>query len=148
MKLIPYLCLHKPLKIEIHFQFSIFNFQFSIIMAKLYLIPTPVGNLEDITLRALRILKEVPLVLAEDTRTSAKLLKHYEINTPLLSHHKFNEHQQVSRIAERIARGEDIALISDAVAPGRHSVSIPCSIQVRTSRNPGSEIPGVPALLI
>ena len=57
-------------------------------MAKLYLIPTPVGNLEDITLRALRILKEVPLVLAEDTRTSAKLLKHYEINTPLLSHHK------------------------------------------------------------
>ena len=87
-------------------------------MAKLYLIPTPVGNLEDISLRALRILKEVPLVLAEDTRTSAKLLKHYEINTPLLSHHKFNEHQQVSRIAERIARGEDIALISDAGTPG------------------------------
>ena len=87
-------------------------------MAKLYLIPTPVGNLEDITLRALRILKEVPLVLAEDTRTSAKLLKYYEINTPLLSHHKFNEHQQVSRIAERIARGEDIALISDAGTPG------------------------------
>ena len=87
-------------------------------MAKLYLIPTPVGNLEDITLRALRILKEVPLVLAEDTRTSAKLLKHYEINTPLLSHHKFNEHQQVNRIAERIARGEDVALISDAGTPG------------------------------
>ena len=82
-------------------------------MAKLYLIPTPVGNLEDITLRALRILKEVPLVLAEDTRTSAKLLKHYEINTPLLSHHKFNEHQQVNRIAERIARKtESMALIT------------------------------------
>ena len=63
-------------------------------MGKLYLIPTPVGNMEDITLRALRLLKEVDLVLAEDTRTSAKLLKHYEITTPLLSHHKFNEHQQ------------------------------------------------------
>ena len=83
-------------------------------MGKLYLIPTPVGNMEDITLRALRLLKEVDLVLAEDTRTSAKLLKHYEITTPLLSHHKFNEHQQVDRIAERLERGENIALISDA----------------------------------
>ena len=73
-------------------------------MGKLYLIPTPVGNMEDITLRALRLLKEVDLVLAEDTRTSAKLLKHYEITTPLLSHHKFNEHQQVDRIAERLER--------------------------------------------
>ena len=151
MKLIPYLCLHKPLKIEIHFQFSIFNFQFSIIMAKLYLIPTPVGNLEDITLRALRILKEVPLVLAEDTCTSAKLLKHYEINTPLLSHHKFNEHQQVSRIAERIARGEDIALISDAGTPG---ISDPGFLLVRTCIEQGIEtecLPGatafVPALV-
>ena len=80
-------------------------------MGKLYLIPTPVGNMEDITLRALRLLKEVDLVLAEDTRTSAKLLKHYEITTPLLSHHKFNEHQQVDRIAERLERGENIALI-------------------------------------
>ena len=67
-------------------------------MAKLYLVPTPVGNLEDITLRALRILKEVQLVLAEDTRTSSVLMKHYGIGTPLLSHHKFNEHQQVERI--------------------------------------------------
>ena len=81
-------------------------------MGKLYLIPTPVGNMEDITLRALRLLKEVDLVLAEDTRTSAKLLKHYEITTPLLSHHKFNEHQQVDRIAERLERGENIALIT------------------------------------
>ena len=105
-------------------------------MAKLYLIPTPVGNLEDISLRALRILKEVPLVLAEDTRTSAKLLKHYEINTPLLSHHKFNEHQQVSRIAERIARGEDIALISDAGTPG---ISDPGFLLVRTCIEQGIE---------
>ena len=120
-------------------------------MAKLYLIPTPVGNLEDITLRALRILKEVSLVLAEDTRTSAKLLKHYEISTPLLSHHKFNVHQQVSRIAERIARGEDIALISDAGTPG---ISDPGFLLVRTCIEQGIEtecLPGatafVPALV-
>ena len=116
-------------------------------MAKLYLIPTPVGNLEDITLRALRILKEVPLVLAEDTRTSAKLLKHYEINTPLLSHHKFNEHQQVNRIAERIARGEDVALISDAGTPG---ISDPGFLLVRTCVEAGIEVetlPGATALI-
>ena len=113
-------------------------------MAKLYLIPTPVGNLEDITLRALRILKEVPLVLAEDTRTSAKLLKHYEINTPLLSHHKFNEHQQVSRIAERIARGEDIALISDAGTPG---ISDPGFLLVRTCIEQGIETECLPGAL-
>ncbi len=98
-------------------------------MAKLYLIPTPVGNLEDITLRALRILKEVDLILAEDTRTSAKLLKHYDITTPLLSHHKFNEHQQVERIAERIQKGENIALISDAGTPG---ISDPGFLLTRT----------------
>ena len=120
-------------------------------MGKLYLIPTPVGNMEDITLRALRLLKEVDLVLAEDTRTSAKLLKHYEITTPLLSHHKFNEHQQVSRIAERIARGEDIALISDAGTPG---ISDPGFLLVRTCIEQGIEtecLPGatafVPALV-
>ena len=120
-------------------------------MAKLYLIPTPVGNLEDITLRALRLLKEVPLILAEDTRTSAKLLKHYEIGTPLLSHHKFNEHQQVSRIAERIAKGEDVALISDAGTPG---ISDPGFLLVRTCIEQGIEtecLPGatafVPALV-
>ncbi len=98
-------------------------------MGKLYLIPTPVGNMEDITLRALRLLKEVDLVLAEDTRTSAKLLKHYEITTPLLSHHKFNEHQQVDRIAERLERGENIALISDAGTPG---ISDPGFLLTRT----------------
>ncbi len=98
-------------------------------MGKLYLIPTPVGNMEDITLRALRLLKEVDLVLAEDTRTSAKLLKHYEITTPLLFHHKFNEHQQVDRIAERLERGENIALISDAGTPG---ISDPGFLLTRT----------------
>lgn len=98
-------------------------------MGKLYLIPTPVGNLEDITLRALRLLKEADLILAEDTRTSAKLLKHYEINTPLLSHHKFNEHQQVERMAERIEQGENIALISDAGTPG---ISDPGFLLTRT----------------
>lgn len=98
-------------------------------MGKLYLIPTPVGNMEDITLRALRLLKEADLILAEDTRTSAKLLKHYEINTPLLSHHKFNEHQQVERIAERIEKGENIALISDAGTPG---ISDPGFLLTRT----------------
>lgn len=96
---------------------------------KLYLIPTPVGNLEDITLRALRLLKEVNLILAEDTRTSAKLLKHYDITTPLLSHHKFNEHQQVERIAQRIEEGENIALISDAGTPG---ISDPGFLLTRT----------------
>ncbi len=98
-------------------------------MGKLYLIPTPVGNMEDITLRALRLLKEVDLILAEDTRTTAKLLKHYEITTPLLSHHKYNEHQQVERIAERLKRGENIALVSDAGTPG---ISDPGFLLTRT----------------
>lgn len=120
-------------------------------MAKLYLVPTPVGNLEDITLRALRILKEVQLVLAEDTRTSSVLMKHYGIGTPLLSHHKFNEHQQVERIAERIEKGEDVALISDAGTPG---ISDPGFLLVRTCVERGIEtecLPGatafVPALV-
>ena len=123
-------------------------FQF---MAKLYLVPTPVGNLEDITLRALRILKEVQLVIAEDTRTSSVLMKHYGIGTPLLSHHKFNEHQQVERIAERIEKGEDVALISDAGTPG---ISDPGFLLVRTCVEHGIEtecLPGatafVPALV-
>lgn len=120
-------------------------------MGKLYLIPTPVGNLEDITLRALRLLKEVDLILAEDTRTTAKLLKHYEIATPLLSHHKFNEHQQVERIAERLGRGENIALVSDAGTPG---ISDPGFLLTKTCVEKGIEtecLPGatafVPALV-
>ena len=86
-------------------------------MGTLYLVPTPVGNLEDITLRALRILKEADLVLAEDTRTSGMLLKHYEIKNQLVSHHKFNEHQTAESFAVRMAAGEVMALISDAGTP-------------------------------
>ncbi|MDE5418677.1 16S rRNA (cytidine(1402)-2'-O)-methyltransferase [Labilibaculum sp. DW002] len=86
-------------------------------MSKLYLIPTPIGNLEDITLRALRILKEVDLILAEDTRTSGFLLKHYQISKPLHSHHKFNEHKSSQQIVDRILAGQSIALISDAGTP-------------------------------
>lgn len=87
-------------------------------MGTLYLVPTPVGNLEDITLRALRILKEADLVLAEDTRTSGLLLKHYDIKNQLVSHHKFNEHQTAEAFAARMAAGEVMALISDAGTPG------------------------------
>lgn len=87
-------------------------------MAKLFIVPTPVGNLEDITLRAINVLKEVDLILAEDTRTSSVLLKHYDIHTPLRSHHKFNEHQQVASVVQQIMGGMDIALISDAGTPG------------------------------
>lgn len=87
-------------------------------MAKLYLIPTPIGNLEDITLRAIRILKEVDLILAEDTRTSRPLLNHFEIKTPLQAHHLFNEHEQVERVVEEIKFGKSIALITDAGTPG------------------------------
>lgn len=83
----------------------------------LYIVPTPIGNLEDITLRAIRILKEVNLILAEDTRTSTVLLKHYDIHTPLRSHHKFNEHETADAMAE-LALRQDIALISDAGTPG------------------------------
>ena len=88
-------------------------------MGTLYLVPTPVGNLEDITLRALRILKEVDLILAEDTRTSGMLLKHFDIKNRLSSHHKFNEHQTAEAVAERLAvSDETVALVSDAGTPG------------------------------
>ncbi len=87
-------------------------------MGTLYLVPTPVGNLEDITLRALRILREADLVLAEDTRTSGMLLKHLDIKNQLVPHHKFNEHQTAESFASRMAAGEVMALISDAGTPG------------------------------
>lgn len=110
-------------------------------MGKLYLVPTPIGNLEDITLRALRILKEVDLILAEDTRTSAVLLKHYSIATRLSSHHKFNEHRNVERIAEQILGGENIALISDAGTP---SISDPGFLLTRTCLSMGVEVECLP----
>ncbi|MGB5462674.1 MAG: 16S rRNA (cytidine(1402)-2'-O)-methyltransferase, partial [Aureibaculum sp.] len=86
-------------------------------MSKLYIVPTPIGNLEDMTLRAIKVLQEVDLILAEDTRTSGKLLKHFEIATPMQSHHMHNEHKMVDRIVERLKNGENIALISDAGTP-------------------------------
>ncbi len=89
-----------------------------IVMGILYIVPTPVGNMEDMTLRAMRILKEADVVLAEDTRTSGILLKHYDINTHLISHHKFNEHGTTAGVVERLKAGQTVALISDAGTPG------------------------------
>ena len=86
-------------------------------MSKLYLVPTPIGNLEDMTFRAIRILKEVDFILAEDTRTSGKLLKHFEIETQMHSHHMHNEHKSVKGVVQRIQNGETCALISDAGTP-------------------------------
>lgn len=110
-------------------------------MGTLYLVPTPVGNLEDITLRALRILKEADVVLAEDTRTSGILLKHYDIKTRLCSHHKFNEHQTAEAFAARMAAGEVMALISDAGTPG---ISDPGFMLVRACVERGVEVQCLP----
>ncbi len=108
---------------------------------KLYIVPTPVGNLEDITLRALRVLKEVDYILAEDTRTSGKLLKHYDIATPMRSHHKFNEHQTCDSIAEQIEGGAVVALISDAGTPG---ISDPGFMLSRACRRIGVDVECLP----
>ncbi|WP_290699811.1 16S rRNA (cytidine(1402)-2'-O)-methyltransferase [Lacinutrix sp.] len=86
-------------------------------MSKLYIVPTPIGNLEDMTFRAISVLKSADAILAEDTRTSGKLLKHFDIKTPMQSHHMHNEHKMVERLVERIKSGETIALISDAGTP-------------------------------
>ena len=107
----------------------------------LYVVPTPVGNLEDITLRALRVLKEVDLILAEDTRTSSVLLKHYDIHTPLKSHHKFNEHETSADLSERIRGGLNVALISDAGTPG---ISDPGFMLVRACVERGVEVQCLP----
>lgn len=107
----------------------------------LYVVPTPVGNLEDITLRALRVLKEAELILAEDTRTSSVLLKHYDIHTPLKSHHKFNEHETSESMADRIAGGLNVALISDAGTPG---ISDPGFMLVRACVERGVEVQCLP----
>lgn len=95
---------------------------------KLYIVPTPIGNLDDITLRAVKVLKEVDTILAEDTRTSGKLLKHYGIDTPMQSHHQHNEHKTVNHLVERLKTGETIALISDAGTP---AISDPGFLLVR-----------------
>lgn len=87
-------------------------------MSKLFIVPTPIGNLEDITLRAIRILKEVDLILAEDTRQTSKLLSHYEVDTRMKSHHLFNEHKTINGIIDLLAAGKQIALVSDAGTPG------------------------------
>ena len=86
-------------------------------MGKLYIVPTPIGNLKDITLRALDVLKEIDLILAEDTRTSGKLLKHFNITTPMQSHHMHNEHKTVENVINKLKSGSNIALISDAGTP-------------------------------
>ncbi|MBT3612063.1 MAG: 16S rRNA (cytidine(1402)-2'-O)-methyltransferase [Flavobacteriales bacterium] len=97
-------------------------------MSKVYLIPTPIGNLEDITIRALRLLKEVDMVLAEDTRTTRKLFTHYDINTPLSPFHMHNEHKVLNKWIERLKSGETIALVSDAGTP---AISDPGFLLVR-----------------
>ena len=110
-------------------------------MGKLYVVPTPIGNLEDITLRAINVLKESNLILAEDTRTSGFLLKHYEIDTPMQSHHKFNEHKTSEQIVSRIEAGETIAIISDAGTP---AISDPGFLLVRACVLNGIEVECLP----
>ena len=116
-------------------------------MAKLYIVPTPIGNLEDFTFRAINILMDVDLILCEDTRRSKKLLIHYNIETPLRSHHKFNEHKEIGKIVDKILSGEKIALISDAGTPG---ISDPGFLAVRTCLENNIEVeclPGATALI-
>ena len=116
-------------------------------MATLYIVPTPVGNMEDMTLRAIRVLKEVDLVLAEDTRTSGILLKHFDIKNQLMSHHKFNEHGTSAAVIDRLLSGQNVALISDAGTPG---ISDPGFFLVREAVRAGVEVitlPGATALI-
>lgn len=108
---------------------------------KLYIVPTPVGNLDDMTLRAIQVLKEADLILAEDTRTSSVLLKHFDIHRPLQSHHKFNEHQTVQVVKERILSGLNVALVSDAGTPG---ISDPGFLLARTCAAEGIEVQTLP----
>jgi 16S rRNA (cytidine1402-2'-O)-methyltransferase len=110
-------------------------------MSKLYIVPTPIGNLKDITFRALEVLKEVDLILAEDTRTSGKLLKHYEISTHMQSHHMHNEHKTVANLILRLQNGETIALISDAGTP---AISDPGFLLVRACIENNIEVDCLP----
>lgn len=116
-------------------------------MSKLFLVPTPVGNLKDITYRAIEILGSVDLILAEDTRQTKKLLNHYNINTPLQSHHMFNEHKNVEAVCSKILGGQTIALVSDAGTPG---ISDPGFLLVRScieKEIPVETLPGPTALI-
>ena len=123
------------------------NAALQINMGKLYIVPTPIGNLDDITLRAIKVLKEVDLILAEDTRTSSKLLHHFEIQKKVFSHHKFNEHKTVESLAQRMASGENLALISDAGTP---AISDPGYLLVKACIENDVEVeclPGATALI-
>ena len=108
---------------------------------KLFVVPTPVGNLPDMTPRAIEVLKSADLILAEDTRTSAVVMKHFGITTPMLSHHKFNEHDTAAPMVERIAGGETVALVSDAGTPG---ISDPGFMLVRECRMKGIKVETLP----
>lgn len=110
-------------------------------MGRLYVVPTPVGNLEDMTFRAIRILKEADLILAEDTRTSSVLLKHYDIHNPMLSYHKFNEHDAMENFVQRMKGGQTLALISDAGTPG---ISDPGFLLVRECVRNGIDVQCLP----
>lgn len=110
-------------------------------LGKLYLVPTPIGNLKDITLRALEVLQSVDCILAEDTRTSGKLLKHYEINKPVHSHHMHNEHKTVAQLVQRMQNGETLALISDAGTP---AISDPGFLLTRACIRAGIEVDCLP----
>lgn len=110
-------------------------------MGKLYVVPTPIGNLKDITFRAVEVLKEVDVILAEDTRNSGKLLKHYQIETSMHSHHMHNEHQSVAGIVERILSGENMAIISDAGTP---AISDPGFLLTRACIESGIEVDCLP----
>lgn len=110
-------------------------------MGKLYLVPTPIGNLKDMTFRAIEVLNDVDLILAEDTRTSAKLLKHYEITTHMQSHHMHNEHKTVNMLVDKMKAGQDIALISDAGTP---AISDPGFLLTRACVEAGIEVDCLP----
>ena len=116
-------------------------------MGILYLVPTPVGNFEDITMRSLRILREADLILAEDTRTSGNLLRHFDIKNAMLSYHKFNEHQTVESVVNRLRGGETVAVVSDAGTPG---ISDPGFLVAREAIRAGIEVitlPGATAMV-
>ncbi|MDE7462423.1 MAG: 16S rRNA (cytidine(1402)-2'-O)-methyltransferase [Muribaculaceae bacterium] len=110
-------------------------------MSKLYIVPTPVGNLEDMTFRAIKVLNEADRILAEDTRTSGVLLKHYDIHTPMMSHHKYNEHESLERVMQMLEGGETLALISDAGTPG---ISDPGFMLSRECRRRGIDVECLP----